>query len=85
MLEERKTLYIKDKNGQELIIDVLTILPIDGIDYIVYSIDKDVDTSDVYVARIIKDHNENDVLVTIENEAERQKVFSVIDKMINES
>ena len=85
MLEERRTLYIKDKNGEQLIVEVLTILPIDGIDYIVYSIDKDVDTSDVYVARIVKDQSGKSVLVTIENDTERQKVFSVIDRMISES
>ena len=83
MLEEKKILCIKDKNGQELVVEVLTILPIDGIDYIVYSIDTDDDNSDVYVARIVKDQNENNVLVTIENDVERQKVFSLIDKMIS--
>lgn len=84
-MEERRSLCIKDINGEQLIVELLTVLPIDGIDYAVYSIDKDTDTSDVYVARIIKGHNGDDVLVTIENEVERQKVFSVIDKMINEN
>lgn len=85
MMEDRKTLFIKDTNGRELEAELLTILQINGIEYAVYSVDKDDYTSDVYVARVIKDQNGNDSFVSIENEEEKNKVFQVIDKMINES
>ena len=83
-MNDRKVLFIKDVNGEEKTAELLTILQIDGIEYAVYSIDKDVNTSDVYVARIIKDLNGNDSIVTIENEEERNNVFKIVDKMINE-
>lgn len=83
-MNDRKVLFIKDVNAEERTVELLTILQIDGIEYAVYSMDRDTSISDVYVARIVKDLNGNDNIITIENELEKNKVFKIIDKMINE-
>lgn len=80
----RKNFYITDENDVHLLVELLTILRIDGKEYAVYSLDKDVNTSDVYAARIIKDVNGNENIVSIDDELEKRKVFQIIDKMINE-
>lgn len=83
-MNDRKNFYVTDKNGVRLLAELLTILRIDGIEYAVYSMDQDVNTSDVYVARVIKDNYGNDSMISIENEEERKKVFQIVDRMINE-
>lgn len=83
-MDGRKSLYITDENGVHFLAELLTILCIDEIEYAVYSMDKDVNTSDVYVARVIKDNYGNDSMISIDNEDERKKVFQIIDRVINE-
>lgn len=84
-MEEKKTFIIQDENGIQSVAELLTIIMVDGIEYAVYSVDKDLDNSDVYAARIVKDQDGNDRIVSIEDEEERTKVFGIVEKMINES
>lgn len=84
-MEEKKTFIIQDENGIQSVAELLTIIMVDGIEYAVYSVDKDLENSDVYAARIVKDQNGNDRIVSIENEEEKNKVFGIVEKMINES
>lgn len=83
-MDGRKCFYITDENGVHLLVELLTILRIDGREYAVYSLDKDANTSDVYAARIIKDVNGTEKIISIDDEVEKRKVFQIIDKMINE-
>lgn len=84
-LEETQTFVVQDEYGRNMVAELLTILEIDGIEYAVYSIDASEEESDVFVARVVKDAEGNDNIVTIENEEERTKVFEIVKKMINES
>ena len=84
-MEEKRNFIVQDENGMQSIAEILTMLEIDGIEYVVYSIDNDIETSDVYAARVVKDHNGNDTIVSIENDEEKRLVFGIIEKMINES
>ena len=83
-MEDKKMLYINDVNGEQKVVELLTILQIDGMEYVVYSMDRDNDVSDVYAARVVKNDSGSDSIVSIEDENEKRKVFQIIDKMINE-
>ena len=83
--EEIQTFVVQDEYGKNMVAELLTILEIDGVEYAVYSIDSSEEDSDVYVARVVKDAEGNDEIVTIENDEERTKVFEIVQKMINES
>jgi len=84
-LEESQTFVVQDEYGRNMVAELLTILEIDGIEYAVYSIDASEEDSEVFVARIVKDVEGNDNIVSIENEEERAKIFEIVQKMINES
>ena len=84
-MEEKQMFIVQDENGIQSVAELLTILEIDGIEYAVYSIDKDVENSDVYVARVGKDQDGNDKIVSIEDEEERSRVFDIVRRMIDES
>lgn len=84
-LEEVQTFVVQDEFGRNMVAELLTIVEIDGIEYAVYSIDATEEESDVFVARIVKDEEGNDNIVSIEDEAEKAKVFEIVQKMINES
>ena len=84
-VEETQTFVVQDEFGRNMVAELLTILEIDGVEYAVYSIDVSEEDSDVFVARIVKDAEGNDNIVTIENEEERAKVFGIVQEMINES
>lgn len=84
-MEEKRNFIVQDENGMQSIAEILTMLEIDGNEYVVYSIDKDLENSDVYAAKVIKDQDNNDRIVSIENEEEKKKVFGIVEKMINES
>lgn len=76
---------LQDENGLQYNANLLTILKIDGIEYAVYDIDSDSENVDVYVSRIVKDLNGNDILEDIDDKIEKKKVFGIVNKMINES
>ena len=84
-LDEIQTFIVEDEFGRTMTAEVLTIVEIDGIEYVVYSIDVSEEDSDVYVARVVVDADGNDNIVSIEDDEERAKVFEVVQKMINES
>ena len=83
--EEIQTFIIQDEYGRNMVAELLTILEIDDIEYAVYSVDASEEDSDVYVARVVKDAEGNDNIVSIEDETERAKVFDIVQRMMNES
>ena len=84
-MEDKKMFFINGINGEQKCAELLTVLQIDEVEYVVYSIDVDKDFSDVYVARIVKDLDGNDNIVNIEDESEKNKVFAIVNSMIKES
>lgn len=84
-MEDKQTFVVQDENGIQSIAELLTVIEVEGIEYAVYSIDTDSENSDIFVARLIKDQNGTDRIISIENEEERKKIFGIVEKMINES
>ena len=84
-MKDMNSFVLQDENGLQYNANLLTILKIDGIEYAVYDIDSDSKNVDVYVSRIVKDLNGNDILEDIDDKIEKKKVFGIVNKMINES
>ena len=83
--EEKQTFIVEDENGESFVAELLTIIEVENIEYAVYSIDRNDEDTDVYVARVGKDEEGNDTIVTIEDEEERNRVFDIVQRMIDES
>ena len=78
-----KKIFLQDEYGNEVVGDILTELLVDDNRYVVYSIDKDIDKSDLYVSKIIQDNDGNDIVVSIDDDTLKEKVFLIVNNMIN--
>lgn len=61
--------------------EVIKILTIDGREYVIYSVDNNNDTSDIFTSEIIKDEEGYDKLIDIEEESVRQNLMEIINIM----
>lgn len=82
-MNDKKTFIVQDENGIQSIAEILTILMIDGIKYVVYTINNTEENKDVYASRVIKKQDGTDTIVSIDDEEEKKNIFSIIEKIIN--
>lgn len=82
-MNDKKTFIVQDENGIQSIAEILTILMIDGIKYVVYTVNNTEENKDVYASRVIKKQDGTDTIVSIDDEEEKKNVFSIIEKIIN--
>ena len=71
-----------NENGEEKILEIITAFSYKDKDYIVFSNDKDNDTSNVYISRLIRGNDGYDSIEEIEDDKEREEVHSVIKEVI---
>lgn len=74
---------LQDRFGVKVDAEFVMKLSIDEVEYIVYNILNDDKYTDVYVGRIICDANGNETIISIDNTLEEEKIFSIVDTMIN--
>ena len=80
---DNKKFIIQDRFGIKLDAELIMRFNVNEIEYILYSIDKDEQNVDVYVGRLIYDQNGNEMILSINDCEEEEKIFSIVDKMIN--
>lgn len=71
-----------DESGKERNARILNVMEIDGSEYLVYSLMMDEENESVYVKKIIRDAMGEEQLYSIDNEDEREKVFSVVREQL---
>ncbi len=71
-----------DESGKERNARILNVMEIDGSEYLVYSLMVDEENESVYVKKIIRDAMGEEQLYSIDNEDEREKVFSVVREQL---
>ena len=81
-MDNNNSFVVYDENGNSFIANVLTMLEIDGNDYVIYNIENDMNSSNVYALRMYVDENENNKFVSISDDVEKRKVFNIVDRMI---
>lgn len=72
-----------DENNVERVANVITVVEIEGIEYIVYSIDTDNENCDVLVSRLVKNSDGSDSILDIEDENESVKVKAIVKEILN--
>lgn len=71
-----------DESGKERNARILNVMEIDGSEYLIYSLMMDEENESVYVKKIIRDAMGEEQLYSIDNEDEREKVFSVVREQL---
>lgn len=77
-----KKFKITDEQNIEREANLITIFENEGKEYAVYSIDRDVETVNIFVSRIEKDANGVDTLKDITDSAEKLKIDNIVKEMI---
>lgn len=72
-----------DENNVERVANVITVVEIEGIEYIVYSIDTDSENCDVLVSRLVKNSDGSDSILDVEDENESVKVKAIVKEILN--
>ena len=91
-MEENNTKFkILDENNIEREADVVTVIEVEGKEYVVYSIDTDSENCDVLVSRlealnegyILLNNSGTDEIFDIEDEIEREKIHNIVNELLN--
>ena len=77
-----KKFKITDEQNIEREANLITIFENEGKEYAVYSIDRDVETVNIFVSRVEKDAAGNDMLKDIETPEEKAKVDNIVKELI---
>lgn len=77
-----KKFKITDEQNIEREANLITIFENEGKEYAVYSIDRDIETVNIFVSRIEKDTNGVDTLKDITDPAEKLKIDNIVKEMI---
>lgn len=77
-----KKFKITDEQNIEREANLITVFENEGKEYAVYSIDRDVETVNIFVSRIEKDATGADTLKDITDPAEKLKIDNIVKEMI---
>ncbi len=66
-------------DGKEKEAEVLKIVSIDNREYVIYSVDRGDETSDIFTSEIIKDEEGYDKLIDIEDKKVKQNLLEIIN------
>lgn len=77
-----KKFKITDEQNIEREANLITVFENEGKEYAIYSIDRDVETVNIFVSRIEKDANGVDTLKDITDPAEKLKIDNIVKEMI---
>lgn len=84
-MEEKETFIMKDENGNEKEAEIITVIEIDNKEYVIYAVNKNEESDNIFASHIIKDENGNNVIKSIENQEEKEKVFEIIKELLSNS
>ena len=66
-------------DGKEKEAELLQIVSIDNREYVIYSVDRGDETSDIFTSEIIKDEEGYDKLIDIEDKKVKQNLLEIIN------
>lgn len=74
---------VVNENGVESDAEIVTVFTYKERDYIVYTIDKNEEDTDVFVSRLVKDSEGYDEIQDIEDENERLEVQNIVNELLD--
>ncbi len=77
------TFTIIDESGKKDIARIVTAFSYKEKDYIVYSIFKDANESNIYVSRLVKDSDGSDMILDIDDEEEKKEVTGAVEEILS--
>lgn len=77
-----KKFKITDEQNIEREANLITVFENEGKEYAVYSIDRDVETVNIFVSRIEKDANGNDTLKDITDQTEKLRIDNIVKELV---
>ena len=72
-----------DENGIENEAQIITSFTYKEKDYLIYSIDKDIENSNVYVSKLLKDIEGYDIIEDINDESERIEIQDIVKEILS--
>lgn len=85
MEEMDNIVVLTDENGEENQFEIITALEVDGDEYyVLYPVDSNDEDGDAVVLKLDTNENGEDVLTTIEDDAEFEKVAAAYEKWLEE-
>ena len=80
-MDKEEIFIAQDENGVEREGFLINKLEIEGQEYVVYALSMNNDEDSIYVSKIIK-NGDNEDIVSITDEEERIKVYSIVNDML---
>ena len=65
-MEEKETFIMKDENGNEKEAEIITVIEIDNKEYVIYAVNKNEESDNIFASRIIKEERESSSLLCFE-------------------
>ena len=75
---------VVDENGIERNAEAIIPFTYENKDYLVYSIDRDLENANIFVSSLEKDSEGYDTIKDIEDEEERGKVKAIVKRLLEE-
>lgn len=73
---------IIDENNIERDATLITVIEVEGKEYVIYSIDRDAENVNIFVSALKKDSNGNDIIVDIDNDEEKIRLNEIVKNII---
>ena len=83
MEENVDTVVLEDEEGNEIEFEIITKFDIEGNEYLIVSSMQESET-DAIALKILKDHEGNDILVTVDNDEEFEMVAEAYGAIFSE-
>lgn len=74
---------VLDENNIEHTAEVITAFSYKEKEYLVYSVDKDEENSNIFVSRLVKDSEGYDIIEDIEDDTERTEVQNKVKDILS--
>ena len=82
---ESKNVKVIDEHSIDRDASIICGLNLDGIDYVLYSIERDGDNDNLFISRVIKNIDGTSNMVNIEDSMEKNKVNEIVKELITYS
>ena len=73
---------IIDENNVEREASVVTVFENNGIEYVIYSIDRDENDVNIFVSRLVKNENGKTIIVDISDDAEKSRINDIVNDIV---
>jgi len=81
MDNEVQTFIVEDENGISYEAEIITMLDVEGREYLIYSIPTDEENVTICASQVIKDEKGEDKLIDIELNDDKEKILKFIEKL----